>query len=85
MTKLEELKATSDAAYGTSEAAYATYTIACDDAWAAFRVADADYAAAWTAYQAELEKSIGNKPMNKLEELKAVENAQKKTNGADIL
>ena len=60
MTKLGELKAASDAAYGTSEAAYATYTIACDDAWAAFRVADADYAAAWTAYQAELKKEQTN-------------------------
>ena len=57
MTKLGELKAASDAAYGTSEAAWAAYTIACDDAWAAFRVADADYAAAWTAYQAELKKT----------------------------
>ena len=57
MTKLERLKAAWAAAYGTSEAAYATYTIACDDAWAAFRVADADCAAAWTAYQGELKKT----------------------------
>ena len=57
MTRLDELKAASEAAYGTSEAAYATYTIACDGAWAAFRVADADYAAAWTAYHAELKKT----------------------------
>ena len=64
MTKLEELKAASEAAYGTSEAAYATYTIACDDAWAAFRVADADYAAAWTAYQAELKKEQTNELQN---------------------
>ena len=57
MTRLDELKAAWDDAYGTSEAAYATYTIACDDAWAAFRVATADYDAAWTAYQDELKKT----------------------------
>ena len=64
MTRLEELKAAWAAAYGTSEAAYARYTIACDDAdaawdatWAAERAAAATYDAAYEAYQAELKKT----------------------------
>jgi len=58
MTKLEELKAASDAAYGAITDACATYAIACEAAWAPVRVADADYAAAYHAWiQAELNKT----------------------------
>ena len=60
MTKLEELKAASDTAYGAA-AAYNAYArvAASDAADAAYDAAYEAYTAAYNAYAAELEKSKG--------------------------
>jgi hypothetical protein len=72
MTKLEELKATRDAA--RNAAAEATWDAA--DTRDAAKAADAAYEEADAAYEAELKKHKENGAMSKLEELKQTRDAE---------